>query len=231
MLAMAPAPPPLPPMSPMGMLSPMCMSPTQLTPHAQYLSPSKQVTATTIAEGTLPSPVADALPSKSSLPANVADHHQRPSDPPVQAPASSGSASSSSDSGSDSGSDSSDDSEDDDDRPAAQPTKGPSTPPSVSPKLDNLVEEPPPAIEESKRRWDLSSFFNKTAAVQHGEQNPETKPAQVRLRIEQSICDIIETMETWTSNVESLLQSCSSFNAHLIFLLYRITSGWKVLLR
>lgn len=100
---------------------------------------------------------------------------QRPPSPPGQAPQSSGSASSSSDSGSDSGSDSSDDSEDES---GAQPIKGPSTPPSVSPKNENLIEEPPPAIEESKPRWNLSSFFSKTA-MPHGEQNSENKQAQV----------------------------------------------------
>ncbi|XP_014487530.1 PREDICTED: AF4/FMR2 family member 4-like isoform X2 [Dinoponera quadriceps] len=183
MLAMAPAPPPVAPMSPMG-ISPMRMSPPQtLSPH-RYLSPPKQVTATPIPEAVLSSPAADPPPPKCSPPATLPSHHQRPPSPPGQAPPSSGSASSSSDSSGDSGSDSSDDSEDDDDRSAAQPTKGPSTPPSVSPKLDNLVEEPPPAMEESKRRWDLSSFFNKTAAVQHGEQNPETKPVQDNARRE-----------------------------------------------
>lgn len=164
------APPPVAPMSPMD-ISPTGMSPSRaLSPH-RYLSPPKQ---TATPERALSPPSVNALQSKSSPPSN----HQRPPSPPGQAPPSSGSASSSSDSGSDSGSDSSDDSEGEES--TAQPAKGPSTPPSVSsPKLDSLVEEPPPAVEESKRRWDLSSFFNKTA-VQYGEQNSESKPAQVR---------------------------------------------------
>ena len=89
--------------------------------------------------------------------------------------ASSGSASSSSDSGSDSCSDSSDDSEDETEAPDA---KGPITPPSESPK-PTIVEEPPLAIEESKPRWNLSSFFN-NPAVASEEQNTGNKPAQVK---------------------------------------------------
>lgn len=173
-----PAPPPVAPMSPMGM-SPMGMSPSRtLSPH-RYLSPPKQ-TATT-PEQVLSSPPVSALQSKCSPPTNLAGH-QRPPSPAGEAPPSSGSATSSSDSGSDSGSDSSDDSEDEDDKSEQLPVKEPSTPPSTPPKPDNAMEELPPAIEESKRRWDLSSFLDKTA-VQHGEQNSESKPAQVRMFI------------------------------------------------
>lgn len=42
-----------------------------------------------------------------------------------------------------------------------------------------MIEEPPPAIEEPKSRsWNLESFFNKTNAMPHGEQNSENKQAQ-----------------------------------------------------
>lgn len=147
--------------------------PSVVSPHRLFLSPPKQTTMA--AEGVPSSPSANALQTKCSPPSS--GNRQRPPSPPGQAPPSSGSASSSSDSCSDSGSDSSDDSEDEDEKSTAIPAKGPSTPPSVSPK-ENLVEEPP-AVEESKRRWDLSSFFNKTA-VQHGEQISESKPVEVR---------------------------------------------------
>ncbi|XP_043253602.1 AF4/FMR2 family member lilli isoform X2 [Colletes gigas] len=166
--AMTPAPPPLAPMSPMGLSPVGPLSPTRpLSPPRPSSPPAKQMTP----ERVLSPPAVSPLQSKVSTSPTI---HQRPPSPPGQVPQSSGSASSSSDSGSDSGSDSSDDSEDD---TGAQPAKGPSTPPSLSPKNDNLIEEPPPAIEESKPRWNLSSFFNKTA-VPHGEQNSENKQPQ-----------------------------------------------------
>lgn len=167
-------PPPLAPVSPIDM-SPMgSLSPSRPISPARYSSPPKRSP-----ERESPAPVNPLQAACSPANTGVVGH-QRPPSPAGEAPQSSGSASSSSDSGSDSGSDSSDDSEDEDDRGASAPppAKGPSTPPLVSPKLENVVEEPPPAVEESKRRWDLSSFFNKTA-VQHGEQNSESKPAQV----------------------------------------------------
>lgn len=133
--------------------------------------------------------------------------HQRPPSPAGQAPQSSGSASSSSDSGSDSGSDSSDDSEDE--AGGTQPVKGPTTPPSVSPKKENLMEEPLPAIEESKPRWNLSSFFNKTAHVHHGEQNSESKQSQVRFSFRStsllSHCHV--SLTNSVKEIESLLYS------------------------
>ncbi|XP_017789637.1 PREDICTED: AF4/FMR2 family member 4 [Habropoda laboriosa] len=165
--AMTPAPPPLAPMSPMGLSPVGPLSPTRPLSPARPSSPPKQMTP----EQVLSPPPVSPLQSKGSPSPTI---HQRPPSPPGQAPQSSGSASSSSDSGSDSGSDSSDDSEDE---TSTQPAKGPSTPPSVSPKNDNLIEEPPPAIEESKPRWNLSSFFNKTA-VPHGDQNTENKQTQ-----------------------------------------------------
>ncbi|XP_053973818.1 AF4/FMR2 family member lilli isoform X1 [Hylaeus volcanicus] len=165
--AMTPAPPPLAPMSPMGLSPVGPLSPTRPLSPPRPSSPPKQMTP----ERILSPPPASPLQSKDSSSPTI---DQRPPSPPGQAPQSSGSASSSSDSGSDSGSDSSDDSEDE---TGVQPAKGPSTPPSLSPKTDNLIEEPPPAIEESKPRWNLSSFFNKSA-VSHGEQNPETKQTQ-----------------------------------------------------
>ncbi|XP_015432516.1 PREDICTED: AF4/FMR2 family member 4 isoform X2 [Dufourea novaeangliae] len=158
---MTPAPPPLAPMSPMGPFSPRPLRPSRPS------TPPKQMTPEQVLP---PSPVIP-LQSKGSLSPAI---HQRPPSPPGQAPQSSGSASSSSDSGSDSGSDSSDDSEDE---TSTQPGKGPSTPPSVLRKTDNVIEESAPAIEESKPRWNLSSFFNKPA-VPHGEQNTETKQTQ-----------------------------------------------------
>ncbi|XP_050581990.1 AF4/FMR2 family member lilli isoform X6 [Bombus affinis] len=165
--AMTPAPPPLAPMSPMGPSPVGPLSPTRQLSPIRPASPPKQLTP----EQVLSPPPVSPLQSKGTPSPTT---HQRPPSPSVQAPQSSGSASSSSDSGSDSGSDSSDDSEDE---TGTQPTKGPSTPPSVSPKNENLIEEPPPAIEESKPRWNLSSFFNKTN-MSHGEQNSENKQAQ-----------------------------------------------------
>lgn len=171
---MTSAPPPLTPMSPMvmspvGPLSP----PRPISPPRYPSSPPKRVTPKRELSP-LPPALNHPLPSACS-PTNPVAVGQPSS--PAEAPQSSGSASSSSDSGSDSGSDSSDDSEDEDDLASAPPpSKGPTTPPSISPKQEPL-EEPPPAVEE--RRWDLSSFFNKST-VQHGEQNSESKPAQVR---------------------------------------------------
>ncbi|XP_076676576.1 AF4/FMR2 family member lilliputian isoform X3 [Andrena cerasifolii] len=165
--AMTPAPPPLAPMSPMGLSPVGSLSPTRPISPTRPSSPPKQMTP----EQVLSPPPISPMQPKASPSRTI---HQRPPSPPDQAPQSSGSASSSSDSGSDSGSDSSDDS---DNEMGTQPVKGPSTPPSVSPKTDNLIEEPPPAIEESKPRWNLSSFFTKTA-MPHGEQNSETKQAQ-----------------------------------------------------
>lgn len=165
------APPPLTPMSPMVMSPVGPLSPPRPISPPRYSSPMPK------RELSPPPPVLNHPLSSACSPTNPIVVGQPSS--PTEGPQSSGSASSSSDSGSDSGSDSSDDSEDEDDLASAPlPSKGPTTPPSVSPKQENLVEEPPPAVEE--RRWDLSSFFNKTA-VQHGEQNSESKPAQVRL--------------------------------------------------
>ncbi|XP_066592489.1 AF4/FMR2 family member 4-like isoform X2 [Prorops nasuta] len=144
--AMTPAPPPLAPMSPMG------MSPVRLTP--ARTSPLLRL-----------SEIGDAGMQSPDFPHGW--------EPIVIPPQSSGSASSSSDSGSDSGSDSSDDSDDD----ATEPTeKDPATPSMVSPK-NTIIEDPVPAVEESKTRWNLSSFFNK-AAVPHGDSNNENKTAQ-----------------------------------------------------
>ncbi|XP_036147484.1 AF4/FMR2 family member lilli isoform X2 [Monomorium pharaonis] len=175
---MTSAPPPLTPMSPMVMSPVGPLSPPRPISPPRYPSPPpKRVTPERVLS---PLPVVNhPLPSACS-PTNPVAVGQLSS--PAEAPQSSGSASSSSDSGSDSGSDSSDDSEDEDDLASAPPpSKGPTTPPSVSPKQENLVEEPLPAVEE--RRWDLSSFFNKTA-VQHGEQNSESKPVQDNVRRE-----------------------------------------------
>lgn len=161
----------LAPMSPMVMSPAGPLSPQRQSTPPRYQSPPKRATP----ERMMSSPAVNhPLPSTCS-----------PTNPPVvarssspaEAPQSSGSGSSSSGSGSDSCSDSSDDSEDEEDLSAQPPAKGLTTPPSVSPKRENLVEEPLPAVEE--RRWDLSSFFNKTA-VQPGEQNSDTKPVQVR---------------------------------------------------
>ncbi|XP_051162031.1 AF4/FMR2 family member 4-like isoform X3 [Leptopilina boulardi] len=159
--------PPLPPMSPMGMspIGPMS-SPRPLSPPAASpLIKQPMPTPPRMLSPTISSPVNNKR--SPNPPAN-----QRPPSPPGQAPPSSGSASSSSDSGSDSCSDSSDDSEDEVTQP---PVKGPTTPPSVSPPAP--IEEPPSAVEESKRRWDLSSFMNKTA-LQTGDQNTDTKTKQ-----------------------------------------------------
>ncbi|XP_071559903.1 uncharacterized protein Lilli isoform X3 [Temnothorax nylanderi] len=184
---MTSAPPPLTPMSPMVMSPVGPLSPPRPISPPRYPSPPpKRVTPK---RELSPPPVLNhPLPSACS-PTNPVIVGQPSS--PAEAPQSSGSASSSSDSGSDSGSDSSDDSEDEDDLASAPPpSKGPTTPPSVSPKQENLVEEPPPAVEE--RRWDLSSFFNKTA-VQHGEQNSESKPAQDNARRENTLEITTET--------------------------------------
>nr|XP_031839872.1 AF4/FMR2 family member 4 [Nomia melanderi] len=177
--AMTPAPPPLAPMSPMGLSPVGPLSPPRPLSPVRPPTPPKQVTP----KQALSPPPVSPLQSKSSPSPTM--HHQRPPSPPGQAPQSSGSASSSSDSGSESGSESSDDSEDEVSPP---PTKGPSTPPSVSPKTDNLIEEPLPAIEESthnQTRWNLRSFFDKTAAS-HGEQNTENKQTQECARREGS---------------------------------------------
>ncbi|XP_011879984.1 PREDICTED: AF4/FMR2 family member 4 isoform X2 [Vollenhovia emeryi] len=176
---MTSVPPTLTPISPMVMSPVGPLSPPRPISPPRY--PSPQLKRSTPKQELSPPPPAlnHPLPSTCS-PANPVVVGQPSS--PAEAPQSSGSASSSSDSGSDSGSDSSDDSEDEEDLASAPPpSKGPTTPPSVSPKQENLVEEPPPAVEE--RRWDLSSFFNKTA-VQHGEQNSESKPAQDNARRE-----------------------------------------------
>lgn len=168
--AMTPAPPPLAPMSPMGPSPVGPLSPARPLSPSRPPSPPKQMTPEQVIS---PAPVSP-LQSKGSPSPNA---HQRPPSPSGQAMQSSGSASSTSDTGSDSGSDSSDDSEEETSPP---PTKGPSTPPSVSPKNENLIEEPPPAIEEPKSRsWNLESFFNKTNAMPHGEQNSENKQTQV----------------------------------------------------
>ncbi|KYN17000.1 AF4/FMR2 family member 4 [Trachymyrmex cornetzi] len=167
---MTSAPPPLTPMSPMIMSPVGPLSPSRPISPPRYPSPPpKRATPERVLSP--PAGVNHPLPSACS-PTNPVVVGQPSS--PVEAPHSSGSASSSSDSGSDSGSDSSDDSEDEDDLTSAPPpSKGPTTPPSVSPKQDNLVE-PPPA--EEPRRWDLISFLQ-----QNGNQNAESKPAQVRL--------------------------------------------------
>lgn len=173
-------------LSPAGPLSP----PRQITP-PRYQSPPKRATPERVLSS---SPAVNhPLPSACS-PANPpAVAH---SSSPAEAPQSSGSGSSSSGSGSDSCSDSSDDSEDEEELSSAQPpAKGLTTPPSVSPKRENLVEEPLPAVEE--RRWDLSSFFNKTA-VQPGEQNSDVKPVQVRsmlLKVARAFDESISTRE------------------------------------
>nr|XP_050849625.1 AF4/FMR2 family member 4 isoform X3 [Vespula vulgaris] len=160
MSTMVPGSASIPPMSPMP-ISPMgSLSPTRPLSLPRPSPPLKQLTPEKVTSPALVSP----LRPKDSP--NTSTHHRPPS-PPGQAPQSSGSASSSSDSGSDSGSDSSDDSDDENVQPIA---KGPSTPPSVSPG----VEEPPPEVEESKPRWNLSSFFNKSS-VPSGDQNSETK--------------------------------------------------------
>ncbi|XP_057318917.1 AF4/FMR2 family member lilli isoform X1 [Microplitis mediator] len=156
--AMTPVPAPLAPMSPRALSPLVTLSPPR------PISPLRTTPKHTVSERLL-------SPSSSSPRKGSPTMPTRPPSPPGQAPLSSGSASSSSDSGSDSGTDSSDDSEDEN---APPPPKGPSTPPSVSPKVP--VEEPPPA-EESKPRWNLSSFFNKTA-VQAGDKNSENKTAQ-----------------------------------------------------
>jgi len=163
----------LTPMSPMVMSPVGPLSPQRQNTPPRYQSPPKRATPERVPSS--PPAVNHPLPPTCS-PMNppVVAH----SSSPAEAPQSSGSGSSSSGSGSDSGSDSSDDSEDEEDLSSAQPpAKGLTTPPSVSPKRENLVEEPLPAVEE--RRWDLSSFFNKTA-VQPGEQNSDVKPVQVR---------------------------------------------------
>ncbi|XP_012138398.1 AF4/FMR2 family member lilliputian isoform X2 [Megachile rotundata] len=171
--AMTPAPPPLAPMSPMGLSPVGPLSPTKPLSPTRPSSPAKQMTP----EQVLSPPPVSPLQSKGPPSPLI----QRPPSPPGQARQSSGSASSSSDSGSETGSDTSDDSEDES---STQPNKGPSTPPSVSPKPD-LIEEPPPAIEESKPRWNLGSFFNKTV-MPHGEQNVENKQTQECNRREDS---------------------------------------------
>ncbi|KAG6803374.1 AF4/FMR2 family member 4 isoform X7 [Apis mellifera caucasica] len=166
---MTPAPPPLAPMSPMGPSPVGPLSPARPLSPSRPPSPPKQMTPE---QAISPAPVSP-LQSKGSPSPNA---HQRPPSPSGQAMQSSASASSTSDTGSDSGSDSSDDSEEEASPP---PAKGPSTPPSVSPKNENMIEEPPPAIEEPKSRsWNLESFFNKTNAMPHGEQNSENKQAQ-----------------------------------------------------
>ncbi|XP_011158901.1 AF4/FMR2 family member lilli isoform X3 [Solenopsis invicta] len=187
---MTSAPPLLTPMSPVVMSPVGPLSPPRPISPPRYSSPPPK--RTTPERVLSPLPVVNhPLPSVCSPTNPVVVGH--PSSP-AEAPQSSGSASSSSDSGSDSGSDSSDDSEDEDDLASAPPpSKGPTTPPSVSPKQENLVEEPPPAVEE--RRWDLSSFFNKTA-VQHGEQNSESKPAQDNVRREKALEITTETNRT-----------------------------------
>ncbi|XP_074110538.1 AF4/FMR2 family member lilliputian isoform X3 [Cotesia typhae] len=155
---MTPLPAPLAPMSPMA-LSPLAT----LSP-PRPLSPLRTPPKHTPSERLLSPPSGSSRKGSPLLPL-------RPPSPPGQAPLSSGSASSSSDSGSDTGTDDSSDSEDEN---APPPSKGPSTPPSMSPKAP--VEEPPPA-EESKPRWNLSSFFTKSA-VQAGDNNSENKTAQ-----------------------------------------------------
>ncbi|KYM89487.1 Lysosomal aspartic protease [Atta colombica] len=167
---MTSAPPPLTPMSPMIMSPVGPLSPSRPISPSRYSSPPpKRTTPERVLSP--PAGINHPLPSACS-PTNPVVVGQPSS--PAEAPHSSGSASSSSDSGSDSGSDSSDDSEDEDDLTSAPPpSKGPTTPPSISPKQDNLVE-PPPA--EEPRRWDLISFLQ-----QNGNQNAESKPAQVRL--------------------------------------------------
>ncbi|XP_011630139.1 AF4/FMR2 family member 4 isoform X2 [Pogonomyrmex barbatus] len=184
------APPPLTAMSPIVM-SPVGSCPLSpprtisVSPPRYSSPPPKRTTPERVLS---PPPVVDHPLQTTCSPMNPV---MGQSSSPAEAPQSSGSASSSSDSGSDSGSDSSDDSEDEDDPTSAPPpSKGPTTPPSVSPKQDNLVEEPPPAVEE--RRWDLSSFFNKTA-VPHGEQNSESKPAQDNARRENTLETTTET--------------------------------------
>ncbi|KAK0167508.1 hypothetical protein PV327_004898 [Microctonus hyperodae] len=179
--AMTPAPPPLAPMSPMGM-SPMGPLSSPGPPSPQNQASPKRLMS-------IPSANSPRKYSQSPVIST------RPPSPLGQAPQSSPSASSSSDSGSDSCSDSSDDSEDDGggdgdsngdgdgDGTSARsasgglqlPVKGPSTPPSVSPNI--LIDEPPPAEESAKPRWNLSSFFNKTA-VQTGDQTSENKSCQ-----------------------------------------------------
>ncbi|XP_047351283.1 AF4/FMR2 family member 4 isoform X4 [Vespa velutina] len=159
------------PMSPMPISPVGSLSPSRPLSLPRPSPPLKQLTPEKVTSPTLVSP----LRTKDSP--NTSTHHRPPS-PPGQAPQSSGSASSSSDSGSDSGSDSSDDSDDENVQPIA---KGPSTPPSVSP---GVVEEPPPEVEESKPRWNLSSFFSKSS-VPPGDQNSETKAmAQDEIRPE-----------------------------------------------
>ncbi|XP_063987686.1 AF4/FMR2 family member lilli isoform X3 [Diachasmimorpha longicaudata] len=166
---MMPAPLPLTPvetspmaMSPLGpLLLPRPLSPPRATPPKQ-LSPER-----------LLSPLAPS-PRKHSQSPGV---QLRPPSPPGHAPQSSGSASSSSDSGSDSGSDSSDDSEDEN---GPVLTKGPSTPPPASPRAS--LEEPP--AEESKPRWNLSSFLDQKS-VQSG-LNSDNKLSQDVLRRDSS---------------------------------------------
>nr|XP_012217983.1 PREDICTED: AF4/FMR2 family member 4 isoform X2 [Linepithema humile] len=186
----------LAPMSPMVMSPAGPLSPQRQSTPPRYQSPPKRATP----ERVLSSPPAVNHPPPSTC---------SPTNPPVvarssspaEAPQSSGSGSSSSGSGSDSCSDSSDDSEDEEDLSSAQPpAKGLTTPPSVSPKRENLVEEPLPAVEE--RRWDLSSFFNKTA-VQPGEQNSDVKPVQESARRE----DTQATTETSRPHREQSQQS------------------------
>ncbi|XP_012273685.2 serine/arginine repetitive matrix protein 2 [Orussus abietinus] len=169
--AMTPAPPPLAPMSPMGM-SPMGQE-SPLRPLSLPRTPPPEAPVERAASPPPASPPRQRSPSPPE---------QRPPSPPGCAPQSSGSASSSSDSCSDSLSDSSDDSEDE--VPPPPPVKGPSTPPSVSPEAPAVAEPPPPpppAVEESKPRWNLSSFFNKSA-VQAGDQSSENKPPQEGIR-------------------------------------------------
>ncbi|XP_072756554.1 uncharacterized protein Lilli isoform X2 [Anoplolepis gracilipes] len=184
--AMTSAPTPLSPMimSPMGPLSP----PRPISP-PKYPSPKRTPEQ---AMSPLPGIVSNTV---RCLPSNPIVLGQPSS--PAEAPQSSGSASTSSDSGTDSGqssgSDTSDSEDEDEDdlTSAPPPTKGPTTPPSVSPKQENLVEEPPPAVEE--RRWDLSSFFNKTAVQPSEEPNSESKLVQDNARRE-------DTLEIKTEN-------------------------------
>lgn len=161
MSTMVPGSATIAPMSPMPISPVGSLSPSRPLSLPRPSPPLKQLTPEKVTSPSLVSP----LRTKDSP--NTSTHHRPPS-PPGQAPQSSGSASSSSDSGSDSGSDSSDDSDDENVQPIG---KGPSTPPSVSPRV---VEEPPPEIEESKPRWNLSSFFSKSS-VPPGDQNSETK--------------------------------------------------------
>ncbi|XP_048511341.1 AF4/FMR2 family member lilli isoform X2 [Athalia rosae] len=158
--AMTPAP--LAPMSPLDK-SPLSLPPSRPPSPPSQMSPSNQI----VPQRPLSPPPASPPRKQSTSPIL-----QRPPSPLGQAPPSSPSTSSSSGSGTDSGTDSSDETDEERVRP---PDIGPSTPPSVSPRPN--VEEPPPAVEEAKPRWNLGSFFNKNP-VQNGEHNQETKPLQ-----------------------------------------------------